>query len=115
MFLDAGGGRDAGGGGADADGGGGVPPNKRPRRNAPIGAGAGVSAGASAGAGAEASAGAGAEASAGAARRRHAAQLVAGELEIWAAAAEGGRRLLGREAAAAVAGSRARQQRLETP
>jgi hypothetical protein len=91
---------DGGSGGgpdADADGGGGTPPSKRPRRDAPPEEGSGSGAGE------------------GAARRRHAAQLVAGELEIWAAAAEGGRRLLGREATAAVAGSRARRQRLETP
>tara|TARA_B100000795_G_scaffold105835_1_gene78093 strand:+ start:502 stop:912 length:411 start_codon:yes stop_codon:yes gene_type:complete len=93
-----GGDTDGGSGGADADGGGGgAPPSKRPRRDAPPEKGAGAGEGE------------------GAARRRHAAQLVAGELEIWTAAAEGGRRLLGREAAAAVAGSRARQQRLETP
>ena len=48
-----------------------------------------------------------------AARVLHASRLVEGELAIWAAAKEGGQRLLGQEQAAAEAGSRARRRRLE--
>ena len=48
------------------------------------------------------------------ARRMHAARLVRGEIAIWRTTLRGGRKLDGRELAAAQAGAAARRARLES-